>query len=116
MTVVDTKTGAIRAIGGSRNSENIDGFNYAFNETGSQPGSTFKPIIAYAPTIEYNKWSTYHQLNDDKPYNIGNIEYRNHNRRYQGWMSARYALANSLNVPTLKTLEETGLDKAQQFA
>ncbi|MGM8211588.1 PBP1A family penicillin-binding protein [Virgibacillus sp. W0430] len=115
MVVVDTKTGGIRAIGGSRNNKNVDGWNYAFNEQGRQPGSTFKPILAYAPAIEYEKWSTYHQLNDDKPYKIGNIEFRNHNRRYQGWMSARFALKHSLNVPTLKAADEIGLDRVKTF-
>ncbi|MGM8365374.1 PBP1A family penicillin-binding protein [Virgibacillus sp. W0181] len=116
MVVVDTKTGAIRAIGGSRNNENVDGWNYAYNDQGRQAGSTFKPLLAYGPAIEYEKWSTYHQLNDDKPYKIGDIEFRNHNRRYQGWMSARYALKHSLNVPTLKTADEIGLDRVKTFA
>ena len=116
LTVLDTKSGAIRAIGGSRNRENIDGLNYG-TKAKHQPGSTFKPIIAYGPAIEYKKWSTYQQLNDDKPYDEGiETPIRNWNRKYQGWMSARYALANSLNVPTVKTLVETGYGDAQKFA
>lgn len=118
MVVVDTKTGEIRAIGGSRNREQIDGYNYAFNENGRQPGSTFKPIIAYGPAIEYKKYSTYHQINDDKPYEIKgtNSTIRNWNRQYQGWMSMRYALSRSLNVPTVKLLEEAGFENAKEFA
>lgn len=114
MVVVDTKTGQIQAIGGRRNSEG-DEFNYA--QAGFQPASTAKPIMAYGPAIEYNKWSTYHQINDDKPYEIaGSNPIRNHNRTYQGWVSARYALAHSLNVPAVKTFEEVGADKVKQFA
>ncbi|HLR74823.1 MAG TPA: penicillin-binding transpeptidase domain-containing protein, partial [Virgibacillus sp.] len=117
MVVVDTQSGAIRAIGGRRNSEGLGEFNYAYQGGGFQPGSTVKPIISYGPAIEYNKISTYHQINDDKPYKVsGSSEIRNWNRQYQGWMSARYALTHSLNVPTVKLLEETGLDNAQQFA
>lgn len=115
MTVVDTKTGAIRAIGGNRNTKNQDGWNNAIMG-GQQPGSTAKPIIAYGPAIEYNKWSTYHQINDDKPYKVGSSEIRNWNRSYGGMMSIRHALAQSLNVPAVKTLESTGYDKAQKFA
>lgn len=117
LTVLDTKTGAIRAIGGARNSENIGGFNYAVDGQ-YQPGSTFKPIISYGPAIEYNKWSTYHQINDDGPYDVAGSDHqiRNWNRQYQGWMSARYALEQSLNVPTVKTLVETGYGNAQDFA
>src|SRR5699024_1582232 len=89
---LDTTTGAIIAIGGRRNSECVDEYNFAI-QGGQQPVSTFKPIVAYAPAIEYNKWSTYHQINDDKPYEVGGTNpIRNWNRQYQGWMSARYAL------------------------
>lgn len=117
MVVLDTKTGAIKAIGGSRNNENIGGFNYAIHG-GSQPGSVAKPIIAYGPAIEYNKISTYHQINDDKPYEIAGTDkaIRNWNRQYQGWVSARYALQWSLNVPAVKVFDEAGWANAQQFA
>jgi penicillin-binding protein 1A len=115
MVVLDTKTGAIQAIGGRRNSENNDSYNFAISG-GRQPGSTFKPVIAFGPAIEYNKWSTYHQINDDKPYEIGSHKINNWNKQYQGWMSARYALSRSLNVPTMKAYEETGNENAQKFA
>src|SRR5699024_854988 len=116
MTVLDTQSGAVRAIGGRRNSEGLGEYNYAF-QGGQQPGSSFKPIISFAPAIQTNQWSTYHQINDDAPYDFGGAEpIRNWNRQYQGWMSMRYALAQSLNVPTLKILEETGLDNAKEFA
>ncbi|AVQ99204.1 penicillin-binding protein [Oceanobacillus iheyensis] len=115
MTVLDTKNGAIRAIGGSRNG-NGTGYNYAI-QGGQQPGSTMKPLVAYGPAIEFNKMSTYHQINDDKPYDYGgDSPIRNWNRSYAGWMSARHALNQSLNVPAVKTLEEVGYDKAQGFA
>ncbi|MEN2766206.1 PBP1A family penicillin-binding protein [Ornithinibacillus xuwenensis] len=117
MVVLDTKSGAIRAIGGDRGYQN--GFNYAL-QGGNQAGSTFKPIVAYGPAIEYNKMSTYHQINDDKPYEIAGTDgqvIRNWNREYQGWMTARYALQESLNVPAVKTLvDEVGYDNAQKFA
>lgn len=117
VAVVDTQTGAIQAIGGGRNRES-GGWNYAIDGDGLQGGSTMKPIVAYGPAIEHLKWSTYHQLNDDKPYPIKgtNQEIRNWNREYQGWMSARYALKESLNVPAVKTLDEVGYTDAKSFA
>ncbi|MFD2655411.1 penicillin-binding protein 1A [Gracilibacillus thailandensis] len=117
LTVLDTKTGAIRAIGPGRNREN-DGWNYAIDGDGRQGGSTMKPIVAYGPAIEELKWSTYHQINDDEPYPIAGTDdvVRNWNRSYQGWMSIRYALEQSLNVPAVKTLEEVGYNNAQEFA
>src|SRR5699024_5959567 len=115
MSVVDTQTGAIRAIGGSRDQDVAFGSNYAI-EANRQAGSTVKPIVAYGPAIEYEKWSTYHQIDDDAPYDIGNASIPNWNRQYQGKMSIRYALEQSLNVPALKTLEEIGTNKARPFA
>lgn len=115
MSVVDTQTGAIRAIGGSRDQDVAFGSNYAI-EANRQAGSTVKPIVAYGPAIEYEKWSTYHQIDDDAPYDIGNASIPNWNRQYQGKMSIRYALEQSLNVPALKTLEEIGTDRAKPFA
>lgn len=116
MTVVDTKSGAIQAIGGSRNREDAFGSNYAI-DANRQGGSTMKPLLAYGPAIEYEKWSTYHQINDDAPYDYGGANpIQNWNRQYQGWMSARYALKESLNVPAVKTMEEIGFDRAQTFA
>ncbi|WP_404452817.1 PBP1A family penicillin-binding protein [Virgibacillus necropolis] len=116
MVVLDTQSGAIRAIGGSRSSLENDGYNYAL-DINRQPGSTIKPVTVYGPAIEHLKWSTYHQINDDKPYEVkGTSPIRNWNREYQGWISIRKALAESLNVPAAKTLEEVGYDKAKPFA
>ena len=67
--------------------------------------------------MNMKKWSTYHQINDDKPYQHGSSNpIRNWNRQYQGWMSIRYALEQSLNVPAVKTFEEVGSDRAKEFA
>src|SRR5699024_12872826 len=57
VVVLDTSSGEIRAIGGRRNNDVTKGYNYAING-GRPPGSTFKPLMAYGPAIEYNKWST----------------------------------------------------------
>ena len=115
MAIVDTKTGAIRAIGGNRNKETAFGSNYAINAH-RQPGSTIKPILAYGPAIEYEKWSTYHQILDEPYQPSGSNPIRNWNRQYHGWVSARYALVQSLNVPAAKTLEEIGSDRVKTFA
>lgn len=117
MTVLDTKTGAIRAIGGRRNSKNMSEYNYA-TQGRYQAGSSAKPLIAYGPAIEKDKLSTYHQINDDAPYKIKGTDKTigNWNNSYGGWESMRYALAQSYNVPAVKTLEETGLGNAKKFA
>src|SRR5690625_4543264 len=120
MTVLDTKTGGILAIGGGRNRDNTDSYNYAI-QAKRQPGSTFKPLIVFGPAIEYNKISTYHQLNDDKPYEVaGTNPIRNVDRQYRGWVSARTALSSSINVPTVKLMDEIGKEnnysQSKEFA
>ncbi|TFJ93840.1 penicillin-binding protein 1A [Lentibacillus salicampi] len=117
MTVLDTETGAIRAIGGARGGLENDGLNYA-TDISRQPGSTFKPIIDYGPAIEQNQWSTYHQLNDDGPYDIAGSDQKINTwaSQYYGWVSMRYALQQSLNVPAVKTFDEVGASNAKQFA
>ena len=116
IVVTDTKTGAIQAIGGRRNSTGSQELNYAIDKkTNLQPGSTIKPIISYGPAIEYDKISTYHQINDDAPYTVGNHTFRNFSRTYAGWVTARTALSDSLNVPAVKLFEEVGAERAITF-
>src|SRR5699024_2911540 len=116
--VLDTKSGAVRAIGGSRDSSGNRGYNYAVQGAGRQPGSSIKPIVDYGPAIEYEKWSTYHQLNDDQPYKIEgtDAEINNFDNQFHGWMSMRTALSKSYNIPAVKAFDEVGLDNAKEFA
>ncbi|NRD80539.1 PBP1A family penicillin-binding protein [Bacillus sp. BRMEA1] len=115
ITLLDTKTGEIRAIGGGRNQQVKYGFNYAIDAQ-RQPGSTIKPILDYGPAIENLNWGTYHEI-DDKPvtYSTGK-QFGNWDQRYMGPMTMRTALQLSRNSPAVQTLQQVGLDKAKQFA
>ncbi|MCZ0701889.1 penicillin-binding protein 1A [Natronobacillus azotifigens] len=116
IAVVDTQTGAIRAIGGGRNRQAGD-WNYAIQGDGRQPGSAIKPIISFGPAIEHLNWSTYEQINDDAPFEVtGTDPIRNWDRNNHGWMTARRALEQSYNVPSAKALDAVGLSQAQAFA
>lgn len=117
ISLIDTQSGAVRAIGGGRDFTTVgSGTNYA-TDVKRSPGSTIKPIIDYGPAVEYLKWSTYHQLIDE-PYNYPgtNTPVNEWDGKYWGKMTMRRALAHSRNVPAAKTLEEVGLDKARTFA
>jgi penicillin-binding protein 1A len=115
ITLLDTKTGEIRAIGGGRNQQVQRGFNYAIDSR-RQPGSTIKPVLDYGPAIEYLNWGTY-QMIDDKPvtYSTG-ATFGNWDHRYLGPMTIRTALQLSRNSPAVQTLQQVGLDKAKNFA
>ncbi|WP_186577772.1 transglycosylase domain-containing protein [Aquibacillus kalidii] len=121
LTVLDTKTGAIRAVGGGRN-RGESGWNFAIDGDGRQPGSTFKPLLAYGPAIENLQWSTYQQINDDGVYPIAGTDSvirnwdANSNPNGHGYITARYALQRSYNVPAVKALEEVGYSASKEFA
>ncbi|OEH93878.1 transglycosylase domain-containing protein [Bacillus solimangrovi] len=115
IVLTDTKTGEIRAIGGGRNNNTERGYNYA-TDINRQPGSTAKPIFAYGPAVEYLKWSTYHQLVDEKYQYSNGTPINNWDNKYKGQMTMRTALALSRNVPALKALQEVGLDNSRDFA
>ncbi|WNF38072.1 PBP1A family penicillin-binding protein [Bacillaceae bacterium IKA-2] len=116
-TVIDTKTGEIRAIGGGRQNEDIQrGYSWA-TDPKRQPGSTIKPILDYGPAIEHLKWSTYQQITDEPhQYNdTENTKISNFNNEHAGNVSMRYALQKSINIPAVKAFQAVGIKNATQF-
>lgn len=115
ITLLDTRTGGIRALGGGRNQTVQRGYSFA-TDIQRPPGSTIKPVLDYGPAIEYLKWSTYQQIKDE-PYTYSNgTPINNWDRKHMGTMTIREALGRSRNIPALKALQAVGLDKAQEFA
>ncbi|RST72509.1 PBP1A family penicillin-binding protein [Siminovitchia acidinfaciens] len=116
VVLLETKTGEVRAIGGSRdsNAEVQRGFNYG-TQMKRQPGSTAKPIMAYGPAIENLKWSTAEQIKDEQIELNGKV-FKNWNNRFHGNVSMRTALQWSYNIPAIKAMMEAGPEEARQFA
>lgn len=117
ISLIDTQSGAIRAIGGNRQTGDDDvqkGFNYA-TQLQRSPGSTIKPILDYAPGIEKLKWSTNQQFIDEE-LELNGKEFRNWNDEFQGSVSIREALQWSYNIPAIKAFMEVGGEEAQGFA
>src|SRR5690606_18562480 len=115
IAVIDTKSGAIRAIGGGRNFKTRD-WNYAHDLKVRPPGSTLKPIVAYGPAIEYLKWSTGKTIVDEPyTYRDGKTKIGNWDGKYFGTITVREALYASRNIPAVKTLHEVGEDRAEEF-
>lgn len=116
ISVIDTQTGAIAAIGGGRNFEGRP-FNYADDLKDRSPGSTLKPLVDYGPAIEYLKWST-GETTVDEPMNYKTDKSKrinNWDNKYLGTMTAREALYTSRNVPAVQTFNEVGAEKSQEF-
>ncbi|QTM98888.1 PBP1A family penicillin-binding protein [Sediminibacillus dalangtanensis] len=117
ITLLDTKNGAIRAVGGGRNyaKSTKRAFNFA-TDTSRQPGSVIKPILAYGPAIEYKKWSTAHIVNDEEFEYENGEEPHNWDGKYKGEITIREALWDSRNIPAIKTFNEAGHENAADFA
>ncbi len=106
VTLVDSASGKLTGLIGGRK---LDGqgqrlLNRATRNARSV-GSTMKPLSTYGPAIEFNQFSTYHQIVDE-PYTLGDWTPRNYDRTYKGQMSIRQALVDSRNIPTAKIFNE----------
>ncbi|MEK7613342.1 MAG: transglycosylase domain-containing protein [Patescibacteria group bacterium] len=127
LVAIDPKTGDIITMVGSRNyfDTEIDGnFNIALAKR--QPGSAFKPFVyaqafreGYAPETAVfdveTQFSTTCRVDDTTSEN-GCYSPQNYDFRYRGPMSLRDALAQSVNVPAVKTLYLVGISDALRLA
>ena len=118
VSVLESETGKILAIGNGRNINGRAGearqFNYA-TDLKRQPGSTAKPLFDYGPGIEYNNWSTYERFTDG-PYSYSNGKsIKNWDGGYYGNISLRLALASSRNIPALKAFQQVDNKKIIEF-
>ena len=113
ITVLDSETGKVLAIGAGRNRA-AGAWNYAVDNK-RQPGSTAKPLFDYGPGIEYNNWSTY-TLFDDAPYTYSNgRSIKNWDNGYFGTITLRRALSTSRNIPALKAFQQVDNEKIIDF-
>ena len=114
VSVLDSQTGKILAIGNGRNKSGAKTWNYA-TDIDRQPGSTAKPLFDYGPGIEYNNWSTY-TLFDDAPYSYSNgRSIKNWDSGYYGTITLRRSLATSRNIPALKAFQQVDNKKIIEY-
>ncbi len=106
--VIDNATGAVRAwaVAPMENAYAIDPVLAP-----RQPGSTLKPFV-YGLAMQRLGWQADTMI-DDAPLSehvgAGVHRYRNYSGRHYGPVSLRYALANSLNIPAIKTAQAVGV-------
>ncbi len=113
--VIDNASGEVLAWVGS--SGDLSGAAEVDGVTAlRQAGSTLKPFL-YALAFE-QRFLTPASLIEDAPLTLdtGNGLYapQNYEPHYRGWVSARMALAGSLNVPAVKTLVRLGPERFHQ--
>lgn len=120
VVVIEHHTGAIRTLIGNIDPNNPDSGDFDVATQGyRQPGSSFKPYI-YATAFQGGMSPGQTVL--DGPLTItmccGLPSYSpsNYDLRYHGLITYRYALQNSFNIPAVKLLMSTGVDKALKTA
>ncbi|HEX5367860.1 MAG TPA: transglycosylase domain-containing protein [Dehalococcoidia bacterium] len=108
LVAIDPATGEVLAMVGSPdfNDDSISG--QVNNATSlNQPGSTMKPIT-YLTAFMDEGWTPSTPIKDEPiPWNDGVLG--NADGWYRGNITVREALASSLNVPAVKTLQAAGL-------
>jgi len=116
--ILDYRTGQIKALVGGRKIEGSRTFNRAVDSV-RQPGSTIKPLSVYMPAFELGDGPA--TIVDDVPnYDDRGKRwpknwmeyYHSYKYKYHGLTTMRYALEQSLNVCSVKTLEKVGIDTA----
>lgn len=127
LVAIDPKNGDILTMVGSRDyfDEKIDG-NYNIALAQRQPGSSIKPFI-YAKAFEkgYTPATTLFDVQTQfstscEPDNFtsenGCYSPQNYDNAFRGPVSMRNALAQSLNIPAVKTLYLAGMEQSIKLA
>jgi penicillin-binding protein 1A len=120
VVALDSQTGAIRAVVGGRDFSESP-FNRAV-QAKRQPGSAFKPLV-YATSFERG-WRPNDMLVDAPvEYEIIGVPEedrywspKNFEKDFAGPVTLRYALAKSINVVSVRLLEEVGLEASLDMA
>ncbi|HTZ53011.1 MAG TPA: PBP1A family penicillin-binding protein [Spirochaetia bacterium] len=118
LVAMDPTTGYIMAMVGGRQFSRQDQFNRA-SQARVQPGSSFKPLY-YSAAIDSRKFTPATMILD-APVVFTNAdgtlyEPLNYKGEWHGRVLLRNALAESMNVPSLKILDGIGFDAAIQRA
>lgn len=109
IVVIENETGAVRVLVGSPDYFSADGGRVNGAWVTRSPGSALKPFL-YQLALEHG-WSPDSLLQDvptDFPTASGLYRPVNYDRRHQGPVRFREALANSRNVPAVRLLQDLG--------
>ncbi len=117
MVIMDYEGHIVGMMGGRGEKTQNRSFNFA-TMAKRQPGSSMKPIGAYAPALEYNL-ITWGSTIVDKPYfKVDGSDWpRNYSRSYSyGRVSMEYAVSRSLNTIPAYLVNKLGIDRSFEFA
>lgn len=112
--VIDPTSFEIRALVGSVDYNNTQWGMVNMATTARQPGSSFKPIY-YAGALADGVITPATRIKD-APINIGGYAPQNATRRFYGDVTVRRSLAWSLNIPSVKVMQQYGIERSVKAA
>lgn len=115
MSVIDQNTGEVKALVGGRGDKTGNRTWNRATDTCRQPGSTFKIIGCYAAALDAGGL-TLASVQDDAPFTVGSKTFNNYDHSYGGFTSIRWAITKSINIVTVKTLQEIGVELGYKYA
>ena len=105
--VMDQKTGQVKAICGGRGQKTASRTLNRASTSLRQPGSTYKVLSTYLPALDTSGMTLATQQKDEPYYYPGTKRLvKNWYRGYRGTVTIRKAIADSMNVIAVKTLEQ----------
>ena len=116
ITIIDPSTGNIVAMVGKMG-EKKGNLEWNFATDTQQPGSSIKPLTAYAPALDAGVVSPATTF-DNYPVQLlnGTPWPKNSPNTYTGWTSVRDGIRSSINTIAVQTLEKVGVTAAYNFA
>ena len=120
ITIEDQSTGYVVAMVGGRGTKAASRTLNRATDTTRQPGSTFKVVSTYAPSLD-SAGLTLATVQNDAPFNYYNgTPVRNwYGEEYRGLTSLREGIRESMNIIAVKTLtqitSQLGFDYLQSF-
>jgi penicillin-binding protein 1A len=107
---IDPTTGEVRALVGSADWSNEEWGKVNMATTARQPGSSFKPIY-YAEALAQGV-VTPATILEDVPTDFNGYKPLNANKTFSGDVSVRSAISRSLNIPSVKVMQQLGIDES----
>lgn len=114
--VVCDKNGNVLGMVGGRGKKQGSLLNNRATMSIRQPGSSIKPLAVYGPAMDNNLVTPYSVITD-MPFKVYQDKAwpRNDNRRYQGQLVLRKAIANSINTVAVRVLDMLTPQKSYEF-
>ncbi|MDO4282998.1 MAG: transglycosylase domain-containing protein [Clostridia bacterium] len=116
MVVLDQSTGDVLGLIGGIGEKSANLVLNRATQSYRQPGSCMKPFGAYGPAFEKGAITSPEASLDDSPLPLGKYNPANWYGYFNGFVTVRQAIAQSMNLPAVKANQRVDTDFAYTFA